>query len=88
MIIIAWKPEKGQVYAAFYCTIEQYMRGRRCFNVSLAGGADIEEWKHLWPDMKEIGRLQGCDHIEATGRPGWGRVLGLKSHAHLFVENL
>lgn len=88
MIVIAWDPTKSEVYAAFFCEIERYDTGRTCWNVSLCGGRELDQWAHLWPVLKQIGRDQGCDQVEISGRPGWGRVLGLKPAAHLFVEDL
>lgn len=88
MIVIGWNPNEGEVYVAFFCEITQYETGRKCWNISLAGGREIGEWIHLWPVLKQIGKDQGCDHIEISGRPGWGRVLGLREAARLYVEDL
>lgn len=88
VVVIAWDPKEGAVYAAYFCEVEQYKTGRKCWNVALCGGHDIEEWKHLWPVMKEIGKAQGCDQIELTGRPAWGRVLGLKEVSRTYIEDL
>lgn len=88
MIVIAWDPKTNAVYAAFFCEIDHYVTGRKCWNISLAGGHDIDEWIHLWPVLQQIGKDQGCDHIQISGRPGWGRVLGLKEAARLYIEEI
>lgn len=88
LVVIAWNPDKGEVYAAFFCEVDRYPTGVVCFNIALAGGREIDEWIHLWPSLTDIARQHGADQIEITGRPGWGKVLGLREKARLFVEEL
>ena len=88
MIVIGWDPTTSEVYVAFFCEIQTYKTGRKCFHISLAGGREIGEWIHLWPVLKKIGKDQDCDHIEISGRPGWGRVLGLREVSRMYVEDL
>jgi hypothetical protein len=88
MIIIAWDPEIGDVYLAFACESEVYPTGLKVMNLSLAGGSAVDEWRHLWPELKKLASDFGFDQIELTGRPGWGRALGLKENSRTFIEDL
>lgn len=88
MIIIAWDPKSGDVYLAFAAESEVYRTGLKCMNLSLAGGSAVGEWRHLWPELREIAKGLGFDQIELTGRPGWGRVFGLKEKCRTFIEDL
>ena len=88
IVLIAWDPKIGEVYAAFFCEIDEYKTGCKCWNIALCGGRDVEDWGHLWIVMKEVAKNHGCDQIEISGRKGWGRVLGLKETARLYIEDL
>jgi hypothetical protein len=88
MIIIAWNPQTGDVYLAFAAESNHYATGLKTMNLSLAGGNSSGEWRHLWPELKGIAKRLGFDQIELTGRPGWGRVFGLKEKCRTFIEDL
>lgn len=88
MAIICWDPQKGAVYMAFTAESEVYKTGVKCMNLNLAGGEALELWSHLWPELKRMAKSMGFDQIELTGRPGWGRALGLKETSRTFIEEL
>lgn len=88
IIVIGWDPSSGETYVAFFCEVEQYDTGRRCWKISQAGGHEIDEWIHLWPVLKGMGRQFGCDHVELVGRPGWFRKLGLREVSRVYVGDL
>ena len=88
MVIIGWDPQKGAVYMALTAESEVYKTGVKCMNLNLGGGDSIELWAHLWPELKRMAKSMGFDQIELTGRPGWGRALGLRETARTFIEDL
>jgi|DEB0MinimDraft_10_1074344.scaffolds.fasta_scaffold25743_2 hypothetical protein len=88
MVIIVWDPQKSAVYMAFSAESEVYKTGVRCMNLNLAGGDSVELWSHLWPELKRMAKTMGFNQIELTGRPGWGRVLGLRETSRTFIEDL
>ena len=87
MIIIAWDPSIGEVYAAFYCEGGQYPH-KKVFHLSLCAGRDINEWIHLYPDMKIIAKSMGFEQIEIVGRPGWSKALNMRETSRVFIEEL
>ena len=88
MIIIAWNPKSGDVYLAFAAESSLYATGLKTMNLSLAGGSSSSEWRHLWPELKNMAKDFGFDQIQLTGRPGWGRVFGLKEKSRTFIEDI
>lgn len=88
MVIIGWDPKVGNVYLAFTGESEVYKTGIKCLNLNLGGGDSMELWGHLWPELKRMSKSMGFDQIELTGRPGWGRALGLRETARTFIEDL
>ena len=88
MVVIGWDPQKGAVYMALTAESEVYKTGVKCMNLNLAGGEALELWAHLWPELKRMAKSMGFDQIELTGRPGWGRALGLRETARTFIEEL
>ena len=87
MIVIAWDPNLNEVYAVFVCEGEAYP-GKKVFNISQCAGRQLEDWVHLYPEMKRLAKTLGFDQIEITGRPGWGRALGLKETSRVYIEDL
>lgn len=88
LIVIAWDPIIGKVYAVFVCEGSAYPSGKKVFHISQCAGRNIEEWIHLYPDMKRMAKVFGFEQIEITGRPGWGRALGLKETSRVYIEDL
>ena len=86
-IVLAWDPNQGSVYAVFVCEGEAYPH-KKVFNVSQCAGRNLEEWAHLYPDMKRLAKALGFEQIEITGRPGWGRALGIKETSRVYIEEL
>jgi len=87
MIVIAWDPNLNEVYAVFVCEGEAYP-GKKVFNINQCAGRQLEDWIHLYPDMKRLAKALGFEQIEITGRPGWGRALGLRETARVYIEEL
>ena len=87
MIVIAWDPNLSEVYAVFVCEGEAYP-GKTVFNVNQCAGRKLEDWAHLYPDMKRLAKALGFQQIQITGRPGWGRALGIKETARVYIEEL
>ena len=88
MIVIAWDPKSSDVYLAFACESAVYPTGRKCMNLALGGGSAVDEWRHLWPELKLLAKDLGFDQIELTGRPGWGRAMGLRETCRTYIEDL
>lgn len=64
-----WANETG----AAITEIVKYPR-KTVLNVFIAGG-DMDQLIEMLDSAKHWGRLQGCDTIAMSGRPGWLRVL-------------
>ncbi len=67
--------EGNDTLAALVTEIRNYPTGLRTFNVMLLGGVFREKWLHLWPELANWARAQGCTRAELVGRKGWERVL-------------
>ena len=88
MVLIAWDPEEKQVYAVFGIEALEFPN-KKVFNITLAGGADIDKWGHLYPAFKEIAKTLGFNQMEVSGRAGWKRFLpGTTEVGRIFVEDL
>lgn len=63
-----------RIEAVLVTEIVDYPRQRRC-NLFLGAGNALEACLAHLPAIEAWARAQGCDAIEAGGRPGWERVL-------------
>ena len=69
--------DKTPLGVAFTQT-ELWIEGKRLRIVGVAG-SKMRTWLKTFTDeMKKHGRDEGCEKLVGEGRPGWGRVLGLK----------
>lgn len=67
----------GENISAIAITQIQQYPAKRVLVFEFCAGKDIDRW--LFDLVSEIERWaveQGCDAIEAVGRPGWEKVLG------------
>ena len=71
-----WVVWQNDMPVAYYTTrVTAYPR-KKAMVLEWIGGSDIESWMDATIEaMREHARLNQCDHIEFTGREGWGRLL-------------
>ena len=89
MVMIVWDPDPKApvIHAAFLIECDSYPH-KRVMNIAMCGGSKIEQWAHLWPQLKASAKAQGFDQIEINGRPGWGKFITAKETSRTFVEEL
>jgi hypothetical protein len=51
-----------------------FPQGKR-LAIPFVGGTQINKWIHLYPQLIEFGRANGCTHAEGYAREGWLKVL-------------
>jgi hypothetical protein len=73
------------IEAVLVTEIIDYPRRRRC-NLFLSAGNALEACLEHLPTIETWARAQGCDAIEASGRPGWERVLPGFRRTHVMLE--
>lgn len=73
------------IEAVLVTEIIDYPRRRRC-NLFLSAGNALEACLEHLPAIEAWARAQGCDAIEASGRPGWERVLPGFRRTHVMLE--
>lgn len=72
---ILWVVEKDmEIVAATVTEIIEYPTCRT-LNIWLLAGVKFWEWQDLVASMEAFARSNGCEWIEATGRPGLQRLL-------------
>jgi hypothetical protein len=88
MPLLVWDPEEKFIYAVLGAEGANYPL-KKVFEVTLAGGENLQEWAHVYPAVKEIARSMGFDQIDVTGRRGWGKFIeGARDVATIFTEDL
>jgi len=66
--------------------IIDYPQSKRLDWVAAAG--EYQEWTSYLPYLFEWAKTQGCDAVEVSGRPGWGRKLGFEEIHRIFRVRL
>ena len=64
---------------------------RRILNLFMAAGDDVRHVLALQDDIVAFAQSQGCSHMVAHGRPGWGRIgraSGWLPHSIQFVREV
>lgn len=49
--------------------------GARILQITTLGGADLEQWMHLWPKMEVFAKAEKCDKVRLHGRRGWQKIM-------------
>lgn len=70
-----WVIEKDMVLVAAVVTEICYYPKCRALNIWLTGGEGFNQWKDCIASLEGYSRMNGCEVIEATGRPGLQRIL-------------
>jgi hypothetical protein len=85
----AWMIGEGnELLAVMVTQVIQYPRRRGLMIFSLSG-ARMDEWFEKADELiTTYAKHMGCDHIQAEGRRGWERVLGLEPRATFLVKDL
>lgn len=77
--------EGNNFHGAVVTNISDYPN-RKILCMGFCGGEDFGAWKDQIIDiLKRFARDMGCDAIEASGRPGWSKVLKDKGYSPKWV---
>lgn len=81
-LFLAW--DGTQAHGCWIIEFAETARGR-CCHLYLVSGRDFKTWRHLLADIKAYALANGCNRIEAGGRPGWARLVARDGFKRLRV---
>jgi hypothetical protein len=70
-----WLSIDGEIEACCITRIENFPTGKVC-TIFLVAGKNMDHWLRFEEQIERWAKSQGCQSIEAYGRPGWVRVTG------------
>lgn len=59
--------------------------GRKVLSIPFLAGSEMASWLHLYPQIEDWAKEQGCGEVEIIGRKGWERVAGPLGFAYSYT---
>lgn len=80
-----WVAHNGAgIKGAAITRIATVSNGRKICFCMACGGVDFQEWEHTLGDIERFARVNHCNAVRITGRPGW-KVYKKRGYKEPFV---
>lgn len=70
-----WIIWDGELLAAGTTELNALENGRKLCVITTWAGKDMENWDHLFGQLEDYARAEGCAAMRICGRQGWARRL-------------
>lgn len=72
---LAWEKDEKLAYAVAVTSVRLGANNKKLAIGHIVTGKEHHRWAHLWKEMLDLAKANGCEQFIALARPGWKKTL-------------